>query len=95
MSVADVFSTLKELPVLTKLKKVLEPRPLDTPDCFSARMEATAAAHPNQPAVVFEGRTVTWRELNEASNRVAAELAARGLAKGDAASLMMENRIEN
>ncbi|MCP9623900.1 amino acid adenylation domain-containing protein [Nocardia otitidiscaviarum] len=39
---------------------------------------ATAAAHPDRPAVVADGRTLTYAELNAASDALAARLAERG-----------------
>jgi citronellyl-CoA synthetase len=43
---------------------------------------------------MFEGKTRTWRELNAHANRYASALSAQGLVRGDAVSLIMENRIE-
>ncbi|MBF6132698.1 non-ribosomal peptide synthetase [Nocardia otitidiscaviarum] len=39
---------------------------------------ATAAAHPDRPAVVADGRTLTYAQLNAASDALAARLAERG-----------------
>ncbi|SUA79352.1 Linear gramicidin synthase subunit B [Nocardia otitidiscaviarum] len=39
---------------------------------------ATATAHPDRPAVVADGRTLTYAELNAASDALAARLAERG-----------------
>ena len=94
MSLRDVVATLAEAPVLLQIVKEVKPRPLTTPDCFAARVEGTTARFPEHTAVMFEGRSLTWRELNAQANRYAAALQARGLVRGDAVSLMMENRIE-
>ena len=94
MSLREKISTLLELRPLLKLKKDLAPKPADTRDSVVARMEATASQHASREAVVFEGKSLTWGELNAEINRVAHTLKARGIKPGDAVALMMENRIE-
>lgn len=94
MSLRDIVATLAEAPVLLQIVKEVTPKPATTPDCFAARVERTTARVPQHTAVMFEGRTMTWRELNAQANRYAAALQARGLVRGDAVSLIMENRIE-
>jgi len=94
MSLSEVAATLAELPTLLKVARAIKPRPLTDRDCLAARAEKTAARFPGRPAVIFEGRTLTWRELNAEANRYAAALHALGLGRGDAVSLIMENRIE-
>src|SRR5574341_543639 len=46
-------------------------------------------------AVKGSARGVTYRELNERVNRLARGLLAAGLCKGDAAALLVGNRIEH
>ncbi|MFI0371815.1 acyl-CoA synthetase [Actinomadura sp. 1N219] len=52
-----------------------------------------AAQTPDKPAVIMagSGRTVTFRELNEESNRLAQLLHAEGLRPGDHIAFMLEN----
>jgi long-chain acyl-CoA synthetase len=52
--------------------------------------EATARA-PERPAVVFYGRSITYRELREASDRLACALADLGVKKGDRVALYLLN----
>ncbi len=94
MSIKDVLGTISHIPTLLKLPSVLKMRPLYTRDCFAARIEVTAERFPDRPAVVFEGRTVTWKQLNQQANRYAVTFKALGLARRDVVSLLMENRIE-
>jgi citronellyl-CoA synthetase len=94
MSLRDVVTTLAEVSTLLNVAKEVKPRPTSTPDCFAARAEKTAARYPDRTAVIFEGRRCTWRELNTEANRYAAALRALGLVRGDAVSVVMENRIE-
>ncbi|HET7407078.1 MAG TPA: AMP-binding protein [Mycobacteriales bacterium] len=54
---------------------------------------AHAVTHPDKPAVVMAttGETVTYRELDERSNRLAQLLRDRGLRAGDAIAIFMDN----
>ena len=52
--------------------------------------EATAAAR-KRAAVVFYGRSITYEELREASDRLACALARLGLQKGDRVALYLLN----
>ena len=94
MGIADITSTLTQAPGLLKMFKDLKPRPASTADCVAARVEETAAKFPDHTAVIFEGQTLTWRELNQLANRYASCFRRIGLVRGDTVSLMMENRIE-
>lgn len=57
-------------------------------------LAARAALAPDRPFVSFEHETVTFGDVDQASNRVANALAALGLAKGDRAAAMLSNRPE-
>ena len=54
-----------------------------------------AADRPDHPAVVMvgSGETLTYRQLDEGSNRVAQLLRSMGLERGDHVALFMENQI--
>ncbi len=54
-----------------------------------------AAATPDKPAVVIEpsGASLTYRELDEASNRVAHLLRGRGVAAGDKVAVLLGNGL--
>ena len=94
MSLKDVLSTLAEVPTLLQVTKETKARPLTTRDCLAARVERTAARFPTHTAVIFEGQSLTWTELNAKANRCSSALRAQGLVAGDTVSLIMENRIE-
>lgn len=53
----------------------------------------TRAGHffPDKPAILFEGRTYTYRELDETANRLANGLRALGVRRGDRVSLYLPN----
>ena len=57
-------------------------------------LEAAAAQWPDQPALLFEGRTWTWSQFNVEANRIAHTCDRLGWTKGDVVCLMMENRPE-
>ncbi|MDE2604561.1 MAG: AMP-binding protein [Burkholderiales bacterium] len=47
---------------------------------------------PDHPAVIFEDRVMTFRQLDERSNRLANALIGLGLRKGDRVAFQMSNR---
>src|SRR5258707_150799 len=47
-----------------------------------------------RPFLHFEGRVLTWREFDRASDEIAAGLARIGVGKGDAVGILMRNRPE-
>ncbi|GAB4263665.1 MAG: fatty acid--CoA ligase [Deferrisomatales bacterium] len=49
---------------------------------------------PNKDAVVFEGRRLTYTELNQRANRFAHAMLERGFKRGDKVSLLMHNNLE-
>ncbi len=94
MGVVDVAKTLAQVPTLLALKKGMQPRPADTRDSLAAMVQRTAAAYPERLALLFEGRRLTWAEFNALANRYARVFRDQGLTRGDAVSVLMENRIE-
>ncbi|MEN8821605.1 MAG: long-chain-acyl-CoA synthetase [Abyssibacter sp.] len=57
-------------------------------------IEHWADKTPNAPALRFEGRTWSYGEFNAWVNRIAAALAADGIAPGQTVAVLMENRPE-
>lgn len=94
MSLVDVAKTLAQVPALLTLKKEMQPRPPDTRDCVALLVERAAARYPNRPAILFEGREMTWQQFNALANRYARVLKTHGVVRGEAVSVFMENRIE-
>lgn len=58
---------------------------------ITTSLTVNARRHPEKPAVSFEGRTYSYRELEEEVNRFANGLLGKGLQKGDKVSLFMKN----
>ncbi len=54
-------------------------------------LEEMVRRHRRREALVFEGKTVTYQELEESANRVASGLADYGIRKGDRVAMMMPN----
>jgi len=50
--------------------------------------------YPDKTALVFEDRSLTFRELNSRVNRLSAALARRGVSRGDKVAVLMFNRLE-
>ena len=92
--IKNLSDTLAVVPVLASMARQAKPRPPETRDCFAARVEDKARRFSSHNAVTFEGRTLTWQQLNAASNRYARALKKQGVRKGNCVSLFMENRIE-
>ncbi len=94
MNILDIASTLAHIPLLSRLKKGLVFRPDEFPDCFGMRVQLNAKRVPERTAIIFEGKTFTWFEFNALANRYAHYGISIGLKRGDAVSVMMENRTE-
>jgi len=54
-------------------------------------LKMRAQEHPDKPAIIFYGRTITYRELDEASNCLANYLLQQGVKKGDRIALFLLN----
>ena len=50
-------------------------------------LSETAHATPDKPVAVFDGGRLTYRELDQASDRLATALAATGIEPGDRGAL--------
>jgi fatty-acyl-CoA synthase len=57
-------------------------------------VSAWARLRPNEPAIVFDERTITWADYDEQVDRWAAGLRALGVRRGDRVGLYMRNRPE-
>jgi long-chain acyl-CoA synthetase len=54
-------------------------------------LSGSAQSSPDKPAAVFTGGQITYRELDQASDRLAATLAAIGIKPGDPVALQLPN----
>ncbi|MCW2528395.1 MAG: hypothetical protein JWM76_3255 [Pseudonocardiales bacterium] len=53
-----------------------------------------ARRYPNKPAVINDGRTVTWAAVDERANRLATYLLSQGLRYGDRVAVCSRNTLE-
>jgi len=58
--------------------------------CF----EEAVDKNPDGPAVISEGRSISYREMDSWANRIAHLLLSRGVEKGDSVAILLENRPE-
>ncbi len=61
---------------------------------LGARLTELAAEHPDKPAVTDEKRTVTWRELDRRTNRIARALESVGVKQGDLVTIGLPNGVD-
>ena len=61
---------------------------------LASNLANTTRAHADRPAVRVDDAVLTYRELDEASARVAGLLHERGLKPGDRVGIMMPNVAE-
>ncbi|PYC65542.1 hypothetical protein C7C45_28315 [Micromonospora arborensis] len=61
---------------------------------LSYLIEERAAAQPDAVAVVFDGRPVTYRELNERANRLARLLAAQGAGPERVVAVVLDRSVD-
>ena len=58
---------------------------------IAQHLERTLRLFPNQPALIFEEKSFSYREIDEMSSRVANALAGSGISRGDRVALFLPN----
>jgi long-chain acyl-CoA synthetase len=61
--------------------------------CLPDFLDRTAQRHPDRMALNFQGYSLTFRQLQEMTDRFASALAAFGIGKGDSVALLLPNLI--
>ena len=61
--------------------------PVDTTQTIVSLFRAQAAQRPEAPAVCYGGKTLTYKELDEVTDRIAAHIASLGLGREDVVSV--------
>jgi fatty-acyl-CoA synthase len=82
--VSGLFRTLRRLKGITSA----------SPWLICDDLEATVDKHPQRTAIIFEGKSLTYAQLDALANRVAHWATGRGIKKGDTVALLMPNRLE-
>ena len=54
-------------------------------------LEQSAKQYPDKPCTIFKGASITYKEMNEITDRIAAALADMGVKKGDRVGIFMPN----
>src|SRR5512139_3739503 len=54
-------------------------------------LEDSAKKYPNVPCTIFKGAEISYKEMNEITDQVAAALASLGVKKGDRVGIFMPN----
>jgi long-chain acyl-CoA synthetase len=54
-------------------------------------LEVSSDKYPDRPVIIFKGREITYRELNQLADALASALVANGFKKGDRAAIYMVN----
>lgn len=57
-------------------------------------VEKWASLKPNKPSIIFEGKTFTYKDLNERTNRTAHMLLEMGIGKGNRVGVLMYNTYQ-
>jgi malonyl-CoA/methylmalonyl-CoA synthetase len=57
-------------------------------------LSITASRHPEKPAIVFDGESVSYRAFDQAVERHAALLHAEGIGRGDCVAIRLAKRLE-
>ena len=58
-------------------------------------IERAAIYFPDKPAIIFEGKQISYSEINKNANRLANTMLAEGVKKGDRVALFLPNIPEN
>ncbi len=61
---------------------------------FAGFFASRTAQDPDRTFLLFEGRTISWREFDEATRRAAGAFAALGVERGDRVATLAPNRPE-
>ncbi|KAF9352918.1 hypothetical protein BGX26_009310, partial [Mortierella sp. AD094] len=85
---------LKQLSNLVKTKKAFEEFVKNDTINVSYRFDQNYYKNPDREGLVFEGRSYTYREIYQASNRIGNWLLSKGTKRGDIISLFMLNKPE-
>jgi acyl-CoA synthetase (AMP-forming)/AMP-acid ligase II len=93
-AITAVRRLARKLPMLARGLRLTSKSDKQEPLSIGWYLERNAREWPDATALLFEDRRFTHREVNDQANRWANLLAARGIAKGDAVALFVDNRPE-
>ncbi|MEV6997436.1 amino acid adenylation domain-containing protein [Streptomyces sp. NPDC093982] len=76
-----------------QLTELCGPRVSNGPDGFVPAFRARAAAHPHRPAVHHREESLTYAELDQASDRIALHLKAMGVGTGGTVAVVCDRHL--
>lgn len=79
---------------LSRTLKWVKPIAPDSKDLVCDDLEAAVDAHRDRPAITFEGKTLTYGEMDALANRYAHWAKEQGVTRGQTVALFMPNRAE-
>ncbi|EHB49688.1 amino acid adenylation domain protein [Mycolicibacterium rhodesiae JS60] len=94
MSALDVLETAEHTRLDQIGNRAALTQPVSTPETIASMFIRQAALTPDAPAVTFEGESMTYRELDEATDRAAHVLAGRGAGPGQRVALLLPRTAE-
>jgi len=85
---------VRKLPAIARGLRLTVKTDRSEPLSIGRYLEHNARVWPHRPALLFEERSYTHAELDREANRWAHLLASRGIRKGDAVAVFVDNRPE-
>ena len=55
-------------------------------------LEESARKYPDRPCTLFKGATISFKEMNAATDQIAGALAAMGVKKGDRVGIFIDRK---
>jgi citronellyl-CoA synthetase len=92
--IPGLISVSRRLPSIYRTLKILLGLRGDTRESMGTVLEQNADRYPNHTAILYEDVRLTHDEFNRAVNRYAHFFLSRGLATGDVATVLVDNRPE-
>ncbi|MFT7131115.1 MAG: citronellyl-CoA synthetase [Gammaproteobacteria bacterium] len=89
-NIVKFFSDLRTLITAIRTKPIQSEQIMS----IGLMVQNNALRYPEEIALICEEESVTWKQFNHRSNRIARILHNDGIKKGDCVSLVMQNRIE-
>ncbi len=83
--------TYQEKPWLSSYENGISENILFENVCIPDFLKRAATEFPNNPALLFQGYRMNYRNLNEAVNRFASSLSGFGIKKGDSVAILLPN----
>ncbi|MBX3479809.1 MAG: long-chain-acyl-CoA synthetase [Caulobacter sp.] len=79
---------------LRRTLKWVKPIAPDSANLICDDLEKAVDEHGDRPAITFEGRTITYREMDQIANRYAHWAKGQGITRGETVALFLPNRME-